>query len=166
MTSSTRLAPGRCSPRPSPAPAIRRPAHAYYLHNNAGAQALRDGDIPAARAHLDSGGTGYAGRSARRLHGPAGQPGLGAAPGERPRRRAIQFEASLRIGRRNGDHVGIAYASLGLACLAADAGDWHRAAALHGVAQAFLDRAGEPWEELEARYRQDSLDQSAGAPRR
>jgi hypothetical protein len=30
---------------------------------------------------------------------------------------------------------------------------------LHGVAQAFLDRTGLPWEELEARYRRDSLDQ-------
>jgi len=28
---------------------------------------------------------------------------------------------------------------------------------LHSVAQAFLDRAGEPWEELEARYRRESL---------
>jgi hypothetical protein len=30
---------------------------------------------------------------------------------------------------------------------------------LHGVAQAFLGRSGQPWEELEARYRRDSLDQ-------
>ena len=52
------------------------------------------------------------------------------------------FEAALRMSRRNGDRYGIAYASLGLACLAADAGDWHRAAVLHGVAQAFLDRTG------------------------
>ena len=69
------------------------------------------------------------------------------------------FEAALRISRRNGDRFGIAYASLGLACLAADEGDWPRAAMLHGVAQAFLDRTGLPWEELEARYRRDSLEQ-------
>ena len=50
-------------------------------------------------------------------------------------------------------------ASLGLACLAADTGDWHRAAVLHGAAQAFLDPTGQPWEELEARYRRDSLSQ-------
>jgi len=30
---------------------------------------------------------------------------------------------------------------------------------LHGVAQASLDRTGQPWEELEARYRRESLDQ-------
>jgi hypothetical protein len=63
------------------------------------------------------------------------------------------------MGRHNGDRYGIAYASLGLACLAADAGDWRRAAVLHAVAHAFLDRTGQPWEELEARYRRDSLDQ-------
>ena len=28
---------------------------------------------------------------------------------------------------------------------------------LHGVAQASLDRSGEPWQDLEGRYRQDSL---------
>jgi len=30
---------------------------------------------------------------------------------------------------------------------------------LHGVAQAFIDPTGQPWEELEALYRQDSLEQ-------
>jgi hypothetical protein len=69
------------------------------------------------------------------------------------------FQAALRISRRSGDRSGIAYASLGLACLAADAADWHRAAVLHGVAQAVLDPTGQPWQELEAHYRQDSLDQ-------
>ncbi len=56
----------------------------------------------------------------------------------------------------------MAYAILGLACLAGDAGDWDRAAALHGAAQAFLDRTGTPWQEsapLEARNRRDSLAQ-------
>jgi hypothetical protein len=68
------------------------------------------------------------------------------------------FAEALRTSRRIGDRSGIAYASLGLACLAADAGDWHRAATLHGVAQAFLDPSGQPWEHLEARYRRESLD--------
>ena len=63
------------------------------------------------------------------------------------------------MSRRAGDRTGIAYASLGLACLAADTGNWHRAAVLHGAAQALLDRTGQPWEELESRYRRDSLDQ-------
>jgi hypothetical protein len=67
------------------------------------------------------------------------------------------FEASLRISRRNGEQPVISCASLGLACLAADLGEWGRAAMLHGVAQAFLDRSGGPWQDLEGRYRQDSL---------
>ena len=44
--------------------------------------------------------------------------------------------------------------------MAGDAGDWDRAAALHGIAQAFQDRTGNPWQEFDARYRQDSLDQA------
>jgi hypothetical protein len=40
-----------------------------------------------------------------------------------------------------------------------DAGDWDQAALLCGAAEAFLDRAGSPWEESEARDRQDLLDQ-------
>jgi len=71
----------------------------------------------------------------------------------------FSFQEALRISRRNGDRNGMAYASLGLACLAADSGDWHRAAVLHGAAQAFLNPTGQPWEEPEERYRHDSLDQ-------
>ena len=55
---------------------------------------------------------------------------------------------------------GMAGAILGLACLAGDPGDWHRAAVLHGAAQAFRDRTGHPWEEYDARNRRDSLDQA------
>ena len=69
------------------------------------------------------------------------------------------FETALRISRRNGDNLFMAWAILGLAYLAGDAGDWDRAAALHGVAQAFLDRTGNPWHEFDARDRRDSLDQ-------
>ena len=70
------------------------------------------------------------------------------------------FQASLRMGRRNGNNWHMAAAILGLACLAGEAGDWDRAAALHGAAQAFRDRTGNPWQELEARDRRDSLDQA------
>jgi hypothetical protein len=52
---------------------------------------------------------------------------------------------------------GLAEASLGLACVAADLGDCDRAATLHGTAQAFAERAGQPWQEPEASYRRDSL---------
>lgn len=67
------------------------------------------------------------------------------------------FLGARRRSRRNGDRYGSAYAFLGLACLAADAGEGERAAVLHGAAQAFLSRTGLPSEELEAAYRRDSL---------
>jgi tetratricopeptide (TPR) repeat protein len=131
---------------------------AYFLNSGAGVAALRAGDIPTARAHLDE---------AAQARQTVGGQDLSASINvgwvlrqeNDPDGARSSFEAALRISRRNGDRYGIAYASLGLACMAADAGDWHRAAVLHGVAQAFLGRTGQPWEDLEARYRQDSLDQ-------
>ena len=68
-----------------------------------------------------------------------------------------RFAGALQVSRRNGDRSGLAYASLGLACLTADTGDWYRAGQLHGIAQVFLDRTGECWQEPEAHYRDDSL---------
>ena len=53
----------------------------------------------------------------------------------------------------------MAYGFLYLTCVTGDLGDWDRAAALHGVAQAFRDRTGKPWHVNEARDRRDSLDQ-------
>jgi hypothetical protein len=60
----------------------------------------------------------------------------------RPPRRPALFEAALRDSRQNGGNRAVASAILGLACLATDAADWHRAAALHGSAQAIHDQAG------------------------
>ena len=54
----------------------------------------------------------------------------------------------------------MAAAILGLACLAGDAGDWDRAAALHGATQAFQDRTSNPWQEFDGSYRQDGLGQA------
>jgi predicted ATPase/class 3 adenylate cyclase len=130
----------------------------YALHNNAGNHALIAGDIPAARAHLEQ-----AARAARAT-------GMETAAltdnlawvrreeGDLDGALSL-FKTSLRINRRNGEPPGIGYAILGLACLASDRGDWDQAAALHGIAQSFLDRSGQPWQDPEARYRHDSLTQ-------
>ena len=136
--------------------------YASFLTNNAAMLALRAGDIPAARAYLQQAA------QALRAIGNEEDPHLSVNLGLILRQdndldaARSSFEAGLRMSRRNGDRFGIAYASLGLACLAADTGGWHRAAVLHGIAQAFLDRTGQPWQEPEARYRQDSLDQVRG----
>jgi len=127
------------------------------LNTYAALHALRADDIPAARAYLHQ-----AAQAMRAI----GDEGLGVSVNmgwllrqdNDPDGARASFQEALRVSRRHGDRYGIAYASLGLACLAADAGDWHRAAVLHGVAQAFLDPTGQPWEELEARHRRDNLD--------
>ncbi len=127
-----------------------------FLHNNAAVHALRTGDIPAARAHLEQ-----AEQAARAIgqENEAAMANLGwvrREEGDLDGARSA-FEASLRISRRHREQPSIGCAALGLACLAADRGDWDRAAMLHGVAQAFADTSGEPWQDLEARYRQASL---------
>jgi hypothetical protein len=128
------------------------------LHSDAGYAALAAGDIAAARAHLDA--AAHAGQQIG-FENTAVPENLGLvlrADGD-PEAARSAFGASLRISRRNGDHRGMAYAILGLACLAGDAGDGDRAAVLHGAAQAFLDRTGNPWQGIEARNRRDSLAQ-------
>jgi tetratricopeptide (TPR) repeat protein len=132
--------------------------YANALTNYAGVHALRAGDIPAARAYLQQAAQTVQAIGDKRLSVSINM-GWVLRQDNNPDGARASFEEVLRMSRRNGDRYGIAYASLGLACLAADTDDWHRAAVLHGIAQAFLDRTGRPWEDLEARYRRDSLDQ-------
>jgi tetratricopeptide (TPR) repeat protein len=131
---------------------------AYQLHNNAGVQALLTRDIPAARAHLEQAvqankaiGEEYSIVSINLGWVLRAENDPGAA--------REMFETALRMGRRRGQRYVMAYAGLGLACLAGDLGDWHRAAVLHGAAQALLDRAGDRWQEPEEGYRRDNIGQ-------
>jgi predicted ATPase/class 3 adenylate cyclase len=128
-----------------------------FVHNNASVHALRAGDLASARTHLEKA------RAAMQATGSTGHHVLvnlgwvllqeGDLRGARAR-----FEEGLRISRRIGERSGIAYATLGLACAAADLGDRDRAAELHGAAQAVQDRAAEPWQDPESGYRQENLD--------
>ena len=131
---------------------------AAILHNNAGARALRVGDIPAARAHLEA--AAQASRAnAENMDTVAINLGwVRRQDGDHDGARC-SFEDALRSSRRSGERFNIAYAVLGLACLAEDTGEWPRACVLHGIAQAALDRTGEPWQEPEVRYRRESLAQ-------
>jgi tetratricopeptide (TPR) repeat protein len=129
------------------------------LRNNAGDRAFEAGDLPAARAHLEA--AAQAGKQAgfpdTLVMGNLAR--VQRAEGDSAGARST-LEAVLRISRRNGNNTYLAGAILSLALLAGDAGDWNQAAVLHGAAEAFLDRAGSPWDESEARDRQDLLDRA------
>jgi predicted ATPase len=129
------------------------------LHNNAGSHALDMGDIPAARAHLEAAAPAAQQIGNEDIAVSANMGLVLRAEGDLDGARST-FEAGLRIDRRNGTGKGMAEDILYLACVAGDAGDWDRAATLHGAAQAIQDRTSIPWEELDARHRRDSLDQA------
>jgi len=130
-----------------------------FLQRNAGWAAMSAGDVPAARAHLEA-----AAQAARQIGWEHTVATLRLGVVQRAEEdldgARSTFETGLRISRRNGDNLSLAVACLHLACVTGDAGDWDRAATLHGVAQAFVDRMGSPWQEFDARYRQDSLAQA------
>ena len=120
------------------------------------------GDLPGARAHLEA-----SIRGAEAIGFPVSGMTLNLgwvlrAEHDLDGARSKLAEA-LRIGRRIGNKTNMAEAILGLACLAGDAGDWHRAAVLHGAAQALLDQTGVPWATFVAGIRQESLDQAGVA---
>jgi predicted ATPase/class 3 adenylate cyclase len=127
--------------------------------NNAGVFALLAGDLPAARAHLNAAAHAAEQIGWQSAH-ISGNLGWVLRAERDPDGARSAFQAALRISRRNGENRMTASAIMRLACLAGDAGDWHRAAVLHGAAQALRDRTGAPWQVHDARCRQDSLDQA------
>jgi predicted ATPase/DNA-binding XRE family transcriptional regulator len=130
------------------------------LHWSSGLNALERGDIPGARACMEG---------AIRIAEVIGDPQLNLtanlglvllAEHDVDGARSA-FQDVLRASRRIGDKSLMASSILGMACLAGDLGDWHRAALLHGAAQAVRDQTGACWEPAEAHGRQDRLDQIA-----
>ncbi len=127
------------------------------LHNNVASVALGVGDLTAARYHLERL------QETGRLIGDGDHPvwllnwgWLLRKEGDRSGARA-HFDEGLRQARRRGDRSGMGYQCLGMALLATDVGDWHRAAVLLGVADALAD-VHEPWQDMEARDRQAGID--------
>jgi predicted ATPase/class 3 adenylate cyclase len=129
---------------------------AHLLHNNASVHAIRAGDFTRAHAHL---------LQADQISAEIGEQSPGVPvnlgwvlrhEGDLQAARA-KFVSVLQMSRRIGDKAGLAYASLGVACIASDLGDWRRAGELHGAAQAFIDRIEGPWQEPEDSYRRQSI---------
>jgi predicted ATPase/class 3 adenylate cyclase len=129
---------------------------ARVLHNNASVHALRAGDVAAARAHLAEAGQAGAEVGDRSGLVPVNM-GWVLRQERDPEAARATFQDGLRRSRRTGDRYGLAYCSLGLACVAGDLDDWHQSARLHGAAQAFFDQLGGPWQDPEGRYREDSI---------
>jgi predicted ATPase len=127
------------------------------LYNNAGVASLRKGDLPSARRFLQR--AEEADRAVG-FHNPARMVNQGwvlRLEGD-DAGAADAFRRALRESHRVGNRPDIPYATLGLACHASDTGDWPRAAVLHGFADAFLESSGEPWQDPEVVFRQESLD--------
>lgn len=128
------------------------------LYNNAGVSSLRKGDLPSARRFLQRAEEAH---RAVGLHNPTPMINLGwvlRLEGDEAGA-ADAFRRALQESRRIGNRPDIPYATLGLACHSADTGDWRRAAILHGFADAFLGSSGEPWQDPEDVFRQQSLDE-------
>jgi tetratricopeptide (TPR) repeat protein len=135
----------------------------YAISLSASNHALQSGDLESTRDHVEQ-----AMRAASELGGDRSfmaTAQLGSVLRLEGNWVAAQakFAEALRTSRRNGDHTGLAYSYLGMACIAADLHDWQRSAELHGVAQAFVDRTERPWQDLEAGYRRGSIDQVRAA---
>jgi tetratricopeptide (TPR) repeat protein len=135
----------------------------YAISLSASNSALQAGDLPSARHHVEQAIRAAQQNGGDRTFMAAAQ--LGSVlrlEGNRVGAQA-KFAEALRTSRRTGDHTGLAYSYLGFACTAGDLHDWQRSAKLHGVAQAFTDRTARPWQDLEAGYRRESIDQVLAA---
>jgi tetratricopeptide (TPR) repeat protein len=127
------------------------------LHNNAGAFALRSGDIPVARRHLER-----AWQESQEIGAEFPNPKIVLGmllrlEGDFDSSRSA-LEDALRMNTRRGDRLGLAHANIVFACLATDRADWHRAAELFGVSQALIDQIGRPWLGHFEKLRDDSMD--------
>ena len=71
------------------------------------------------------------------------------------------FEEVVRMSRRVGDKWALSGAMLGLGCLAADLGDWHRAAVLQGATDGLLNQIGARLAPADECRREENLDQAS-----
>jgi predicted ATPase/class 3 adenylate cyclase len=131
---------------------------AAALHINAGVRCLLSDDFAGARAHLERAAETGAAIGERRHHRLVNLGWVLRAEGDTTGARD-SFVAGLQLSRRSGERRGLAYAALGLACVAADDGHYQVASRLHGAADMFLNRTSEPWQQPEASYRLASINE-------
>src|SRR5208283_3882747 len=94
------------------------------LHNNAAAYALEAGKISDARSHLERASQAERAIGSVNHHVSINLGWVLREEGDVDGA-GVMFEDALRKSRRNGERSGLAYANLGLACLAGDLGEWH-----------------------------------------
>jgi predicted ATPase/class 3 adenylate cyclase len=132
------------------------------VHNEAGFRGMQMGDIPGARAHLEAALRAADAVGVLHLVALGNLADVLRAEGDLDDARS-GFEDVVRMSRRIGDKWSLAGATLGLGFLAADVGDWHRAAVLHGVTHALLDQISAVMAPSDEWRCQDSLDQARAA---
>jgi predicted ATPase len=114
------------------------------LSNNAGVLALAAGDLERAREHLASAAQALEESGISLFHVKIN---LGLVKREQGdvEGAASDLDQALRITRRSGNRFGLAYSSLGIACIASDLERLSEAGQMYGVAQAFLDETSQSW---------------------
>jgi hypothetical protein len=132
------------------------------VRNNAGFRALGLGDTRAARALLESAVRDAEAVGVSHLVALGNLADVLRAEHDFDGARS-GFEHIVRLSRRAGNKYALLGAILGLACLAGDLGDWHRAAVLYGAEHALADQLGYRWNPFDARRRQENLDQARAA---
>ena len=129
------------------------------MHNNAGVHHLLHGNLVVARTHMQHAIDGSRAIGSNSMDAGVNLAWISRQEGDTAGAQTL-FAQSFRASRRIGDRSNLGYASLGLACLAGDRGDWPRSSVLHGIAQAFLTSCGQEWQVPEDGYRRASIDEA------
>ncbi len=127
----------------------------FVLRNNAAVIAIRTGDLDSAEHELERADRLRIEVDTHLHHVFINLGWVRRARGRLEEARGV-FGEALRSSRHHGDELGLAYATLGLACVELDTGDAERAAVFLGFAEGLFDRLGEITLDPEDRYRREA----------
>ncbi len=133
------------------------------LHNNAGNRKLVQGDLAAARLHLEAAIEINEELPPRRLHHPLVNLGWVLWQQHELEQARSFFDEALRVARRRGDLFGVSYALLGIACILTEDERWDEGAEILGAARGTRDTAGGQWGTPEAGYEEECLEKLRAA---